>query len=141
VGAAPIARAPARLRGRDGFTLVEALAALAILAMLTVVVQRGLVMARTGIARSSDRIAAEWVARSLLAEPLGAQAARAGSRSGTSGGLPWTVTIEPLDVAPAGAAGDGKGDAPKWRPMRVTVRVESPGRGLSVETVRLARVD
>lgn len=131
----------ARLRGRDGFTLVEALAAMAILGMLTVVVQRGLVMARTGIARSSERIAAEWVARSLLAEPLGAQAARAGSRGGTAGGMPWTVTIEPLDLPQAAAATGDKGDAPKWRPMRVTVRVEGPGRALSVETVRLARVD
>lgn len=131
-----------RLRGRDGFTLVEALAAFAIVAMLTLVVQRGLVMARTGLARSSDRVAAEWVARTLLAEPLGGQAVRSGASSGTAGGLRWTMRIESLDLPAARAARTDDGRAPAWQPMRVMLQVETaPGRTLDVETVRLARVE
>ena len=133
---------PRRLRGSDGFTLVEALAAFAIFAVLTIVVQRALVMAKTGLGRSSDRLAAEWVARTLLAEPLGKGAAQAGSRTGRANGLGWTMTIEPLDFPAAQAPRSGADRAPAWRPMRVTVRVETaPGRTFDVETVRLARVD
>lgn len=131
-----------RLRGEDGFTLVEALAGFAILAMLTLVVQHGLVMARTGLARSSERVAAEWVAQSLLAAPLGPQSTRSGAGSGTEGGLRWTMRLEPLDLPVAPAAAKEGGRAPSWRPMRVTFQVEMvSGRILEVETVRLARVE
>lgn len=131
-----------RLRGTDGFTLVEALAGFAILAMLTLVVQRGLVMAKTGLVRSHDRIAAEWVAQTLLAEPLGREVTRSGSSSGTAGGLAWTMRIEPLDLPVVRAAQKKDAGAPGWRPMRVMLQVATgPGRTLDVETVRLARVE
>lgn len=131
-----------RLRGDDGFTLVEALAAFAILSMLTLVVQRGLVMAKAGLVRSSERVAAEWVAQTLLAQPLGRQTARSGARSGTEGGLRWTMRVEPLDLPVARAGTKDGGRAPEWQPMRVTLQVEiAPGRVLDVETVRLARVE
>lgn len=131
-----------RLRGRDGFTLVEALAAFAIVASLALVVQRGVVMARTGIARSSDRFAAEWVAQTLLTEPLGRQAARSGARSGTTDGLRWTMRLEPLDLPLAPGARAQGAPAPAWQPMRVRIEVETAsGRTVDVETVRLARVE
>ena len=151
-----------RLRGRDGFTLVEALAAFAILALLTLVAQRTLVMARTSLAAADARIEAERVARTLLDEPVARTVARGGSRSGVTDGRRWTVSAEPLalpatrpaapaaTVDPTGAANPAagtdpatKGTAPApatWRPLRVTIRVETtPGRTLAVETVRLAR--
>jgi type II secretory pathway pseudopilin PulG len=157
-----------RLRGRDGFTLVEALAAFAILALLTLVAQRTLVMARTSLAAADARIEAERVARTLLDEPVARTVARGGSRSGVTDGRRWTVSAEPLALPatrpaapaatvdptatadPTGAANPAagtdpatKGTAPApatWRPLRVTIHVEvTPGRTLAVETVRLAR--
>ena len=94
--------ARSRLRGRDGFTLVEVLAAFAILAMLTVFVQRGVVMAKMGLVRADARIAAERVAETLLAEPFGQDPSARGSRSGVADGLRWTVRVEPLDMPAAG---------------------------------------
>ena len=160
---------PPRLRGRDGFTLVEALAAFAILALLTLVAQRTLVMARTSLAAADARIEAERVARTLLEEPVARTFARSGSRSGVTDGRRWTVTAEPLALpaarpaAPTPKAGAAPMADPAatrdpaatanpvlrtnpapaaWRPLRVTIRVETtPGRTLAVETVRLARAN
>lgn len=149
-----------RLRGRDGFTLVEALTAFVVLALLTLVVQRSLVMARTGLSFAESRTEAERVARTLLDEPVSRTVSRGGGRSGVTEGRRWTVSAQPLDLPPArpGAApprpepagtdparaGDpaAKGPDPAaiWRPLRVTIRVETTaGRVLEVETVRLAR--
>ena len=146
-----------RFRGRDGFTLVEALASFVILALLTLVAQRSLVMARTGLAWAVSWTEAERVALTLLDEPLARTLWRGGERSGVTDGRRWTVSTEPLDLPPTRAAAPAakpdpaektapaaKGDEPApaaWRPMRVTIRVETmPGRTLAVETVRLARM-
>ena len=135
-------RKPERLSGDDGFTLVEALAAFAILSMLTLVVQRGFVMAKAALVRSNDRVAAEWVAQTLLAQPLGREATRTGTRSGTETGRRWTMRVEPLDLPVARAGIKDGAKAPSWQPMRVTVQVEiAPGRIFDLETVRLARVE
>ena len=156
-----------RLRGRDGFTLVEALAAFAILALLTVVVQRVFVSAKTSSVRADERIGAEWVARTLLTQPLGPERAPSGSQSGVLDGYRWTMTLEPLDLpgpaleaqtpragpsqsnpgAPPSRAASSNPekaapDPARWRPHRVTIQVgEAPGRRLEVETVRLVAVD
>lgn len=132
-----------RLRGREGFTLVEALAAFVIMATLTVVVQRALVMAKTGLVRADERIAADRVARTLLAEPLVVRA-EPGSRSGVTDGQRWTVTIEPIDLPTPVAAAPSRDSAAStpWRPVRVTIQVVAlSGRVLDVETVRLAPGD
>ncbi len=138
-----------RFSGRDGFTLIEALAAFAILAMLTLVVQRAFIVATSGLARVDDRVAAEQVARTLLAEPLGRNALASGQRSGVADGHPFTVRFETLDLpAPAGPPEPKRDASPnsaapeRWRPVRVSIRVETArGRPLEIETVRLAQVD
>lgn len=96
------ARDVARFRGREGFTLVEVLAAFAILAMLTVAVQRSVVMAKMGLLRADNRIAAERVAETLLSEPLSGPAVARGSRSGVIDGYRWLIKIEALDLPAAG---------------------------------------
>ena len=135
-------RPSSRLGGRDGFTLIEALAAFAILAMLTLAVQRGLVSAKTALLRADQRIAAERVAASLLAQPIGRPAARGATRSGTTDGYRWTMRFEPLDLGVASAAQPAAEKAAQWQPWRVIIQVAAPpGRMLELETVRLAQVE
>lgn len=116
--------AAARLAGNDGFTLVEALASFAILALLTVFVQRGVVAAKSGLLRAGDRVAAERVAESLLAEPLGEHGSTGQSRTGVTDRYRWIVRTEPLDLpaaevpragaaAPRGAVGKVERFAPE----------------------------
>lgn len=145
---------PGRSRGRrdGGFTLIEALVAFAITAMLFLVVQRGLVQARIGWAAIEDRRQAERLARSLFAEPVSLAAVVEGGRSGVTDGRRWTIKLATLDLslptAPpppkdvASAGGQNPAPAPpRWQPLRVTIAVEtSRGRPVEVETVRLAPI-
>jgi hypothetical protein len=136
-----------RFRGRDGFTLIEALVAFVVLALFSIAVQRVLIVSRTGLVRAEDRILAERVARTLLDAPLGPEASRLGVRSGVSDGCNWTITIEALNIPsqvqaePSGQAPTNARPAVTWRPIRMTVRVaRGSGSALQVETVRLARI-
>lgn len=67
---------------RSGFTLTEALVALDI-----VIMQRSLVQSRVATAQAGDRVAPEWLARSLLAEPLSELNMSLGRRSGVEAGI------------------------------------------------------
>lgn len=146
---------PERGRGDDGFTLVEALTAFAIVAMLTLVIQRGLVQARLGWEAIEERRAAERLARSLLSEPVSLPAVLEGGRNGYTDGRRWQIRLAALDlplpdppsppatVATAGGQPPAPASTPepKWQPLRVTITVETArGRPVEVETVRLAPV-
>lgn len=146
---------------RAGFTLIETMVALVVLAVVIVAAQRGFVTARLGLERAQSTLAAEAVARSIVETQLDILAAAPGVRQGATDGLAWTVTTEPIVLplpppaappAPAGRGGQG-GDpaegkdaqkeaeeASKWRPMRVTVAVANgAARPLTVETLHLAK--
>lgn len=125
-----------RLAGRDGFTLIEALVAFAVLAMITLAVQRAVSSAIAGIVRADDRVAAETVARTLLSSPLLPNDVSAGETRGTLNGLVWTRTLSPL-----GDVGGGSGSG--WVAMRMTIAVATPGRGgaTTLETIRLVRTE
>jgi prepilin-type N-terminal cleavage/methylation domain-containing protein len=133
-----------RLGGCDGFTLIETLVAFTILAMLSIVVQRSLVVTRTSLARADAKAIAERVVRTLLDAPLGERGSYAGVRSGLMDGCSWTMTTELIDLPPPppktkAAAGDDT--AVSWRPVRVIIRaVDKTGATLKVETVRLAKL-
>lgn len=150
----------ARLRGRDGFTLIEALAAFAIVAILTLVVQRGLVQSRLGLAAIEDRTAAERVARSLLAEPLRLADVQAGGRTGIRDGRRFEIRLSPLDLplpkaerteAPSPQARNptAPGQAPPtteerygWQPLREEIEVATArGASVSIETIRLGPLE
>ena len=138
--------------GRDGFTLIEALVAFAIVAGATVVVQRSLVQSRAAAARAVDRVAPEWLARSLLAEPLSDLDMSMGGRSGTEGGRRFEVWLTPLadlgDDQPGQESDRGASPLPdragrrvRWQPMRVSIAVETgPATWLTLQTVKLGRV-
>ncbi|MFD1703829.1 prepilin-type N-terminal cleavage/methylation domain-containing protein [Methylopila henanensis] len=160
-----------RARDDAGFTLVEALVAVAVVAATSVALQRGLVSTRSALVRSDAVVAAEATARDILENRLPQLAAEVGERRGADGAVAWTVTSEALDLPfppppalkpapasppgrtppPAAAAASPTPRAPeaaadvdpppsaRWLPLRVTIRVETAGAPLVVETVRLAR--
>ncbi|RXF70285.1 PulJ/GspJ family protein [Hansschlegelia zhihuaiae] len=157
-----------RAGGRDGFTLIESMVALVVLAAVMLVAQRGIVAARLGLDRARSTIAAEAVARSIVETELDRLAPVPGVRDGETDGIAWRVTAEPvvvpLPAAPpppansatareatptgqAGArdagdepAGASEGPSQRWRTLRVTVMVANGrGRPLVVETIHLAK--
>ena len=124
-----------RRRGEDGFTLLEVLVALAVLAAVSVAIQQGVVAATATVSRAAGLAGAERVARSLLATPLEPGASLA-PRSGTVGEHRWTMRFERLPFAPARV---GEADAAAvWSPVRLRLTVTAgPAAPLEVETVRL----
>lgn len=111
---------------RGGFTLLETMAAFVILAVVTLVILRGVVAATGAGVAAGGVVAAERVARSLVAAPLAlTPTARL---SGTLDGRAYTVAASPLPFAPAAGV----------VPARVTISVAAGGgRTVEIETVRL----
>lgn len=149
-----------RGEGRDGFTLIETLVAIAVVAAVSVSLQRGVVSARQALGRAEAVAAAETVARDILENRLAELAPAVGTRRGEDRGLVFEVAAEPLDLpfpaqpsepAPARAEPAPPPGAPpqaekavdrpagRWRPLRVTIRVTpASGPPLTVETVHVA---
>ncbi len=111
---APRAPRPAPRRAR-GFSLLEVLIALAVLALVMAALLRALGHEASGLAERRERLYAQWVAADVLAEARLAGLPPPGRRSGRSeqGGLAWAWTLE---VEPSGVAG--------LRRMQVAVRRE-----------------
>lgn len=135
-------RSTRRYSGGEGFALIEVLVAFTVLALITVVIQRGIVSATAATARAEDRLEAAIVARSLMTISLGAGPDSLSPRTGTMNGHAWRIRFEKLHthlpLAPAADAGHAQ-----WQPLRmiVSVATEKTGRqALSVETIRLVRV-
>ncbi|WP_375454018.1 prepilin-type N-terminal cleavage/methylation domain-containing protein [uncultured Methylobacterium sp.] len=146
--------------GSAGFTLVEALAAFAIVAVLALVVQRGVVQSRLGLAAVEDRLAAERVARSLLAEPVRAGDVGNGGRTGTLDGYRYAIRLAalalplpqpergtegacPPSVGPCDPPGDAADPARRvrWQTLRQDIEVVTRrGTVVTVETIRLGQI-
>lgn len=119
---------------QTGFTLVECVVALAILAMSLVAVYEALGGAIMDSGRALWRERAWTLAeRELAIRASGGEQAR--EQSGREGeSLHWTVTQEALD--------DELGDTSAWHPVRIVVHVTDPRRterALTLETIVAAR--
>ncbi len=149
-------RSDLRDRGASaGFTLIEALAAFAIVAVLSLVVQRGVVQSRAGLVSVEDRLAAERVARSILAEPLRVSDIERGGRTGTMDGYRYTIRLATLKLPLPEAERNVEGDCQpsvgvcdpadpaariRWTPMRQDIEVLTRrGTAVTVETIRLGQ--
>jgi type II secretory pathway pseudopilin PulG len=122
-------------KGEAGFTLLEALVALALVLAFAAVLGPHLWQARHIMDRAEGRVAAQVLLRSLLDAPFDRAGLVKASRSGEIGGLRWQIATDPVSAAAAGTP-----DRPRWRPFRVMASVAwSSDQAISAETIRLGR--
>ena len=120
-------------RKRAGFTLLEALVALALVLIFVAVLGPYLFHARRIMANAEGRVAAQVLLRSLIDAPFDRSRLANVSRDGETGGLRWRLVTEPMaELVPS--------REPQWTAFRVTARVSSGGgQVIAAETVRLAK--
>ena len=118
--------------GRAGFTLIEALVALALILAFAEVLGPYLFHSRRIGFNADSRVAAQVLLRSLLDAPFDRSALAYASRSGEMAGMRWQIVTEP--VTTAALPPDGQ-----WTAFRVTARVSSGAQVVTAETVRLAK--
>jgi prepilin-type N-terminal cleavage/methylation domain-containing protein len=124
-----------RHRKRAGFTLLEALVALAVVVIFAAALRPVLFHARQIMSNAEGRLAAHALLRSLLDDPLRRPSLASPVQEGETGSLQWQLVAEPiiLDAQPAT-------DSPDWIPFRVKAAVVwAPRQFVSGETVRLGR--
>jgi general secretion pathway protein I len=120
-------------RGDAGFTLIEVLVAVAVLAVVLGAI--GAVVGNTVRAiRSVDRrLPLLETAQSLIAALPARDALQPGTQTGTSGEYRWRIDAVLLN---RNVPDDAK--AAKWMPLAITVRVQgAEGPPLRLDTVRL----
>jgi len=124
-----------RRRTNAGFTMIEALVALAIVATLIAAI--GGVMATNGRGTRAleQRLALVQTARAVeTGLPKRGQLAL-GSVFGEVSGHRWRI-----DVLPFAAGGIGTVESSPWVPQSIVIRVQSPsGAVLQLNTIRLSR--
>jgi general secretion pathway protein I len=119
--------------GEQGFTLIEALVALAIIA--AVLSSIGAVIATTvkGSRSIDQRLALTGAAETLLAALPARNFLKPGRQSGELAGHRWRIDVAPLNVA----AREVPQTSP-FVPLAVTMRLQAPGGpAIQITTVRL----
>jgi general secretion pathway protein I len=140
-----------RLAASDGFTLIEVLIAIALLAVVLGAVGELVGTTMKGIRSVDQRLPLLETAQSLLASLPDRAALKPGSQSGVTGGLQWRIDVVPIAVtSPAAAqpaattvigAPQAPPPPPKWQPYEITVRVQGDnGPPVSLDTVRLVPI-
>jgi general secretion pathway protein I len=132
-------------RGTAGFTLIEVLVAIAVLAVVLGAI--GAVVGNTvrTIHSVDRRLPLLETAQSLIASLPARDALQPGTQSGTSGEFRWRMDAvllnrNFLDNAPSALSTLATGAPPKvsWVPLAITVRVQaSEGPPVRLDTVRL----
>ena len=121
-----------RTKNESGFTLLEMLVAVAVLAAVVGLLPRSLATARSLVDRSQDWMEARLVAEQVLNDELTGHSLRPGTRRGTVDGRRWRAVLQ-RDL-----------DIPDQTPetgrvlLAVTVQVTvAGGQTLEVETMRI----
>ena len=121
--------------GQAGFTLLEALVALAVILAFAVVLGPHLSQARRIMADADGRVAAQVLLRSLLDAPFDRSGGANVSRDGETAGLRWRIVSEPVVAAAPGAP-----DRPNWQAYRVMASAAwGSDQVITAETIRLRR--
>jgi general secretion pathway protein I len=119
--------------GRAGFTLIEALVALAIIA--AVLSSIGAVIATTvkGTRSIDQRLELTGAAEALLAALPARNLLKPGRQSGELAGHRWRIDVAPMNVAVQETE-----PGPRFVPLAVSMRLQAPGGpALQFTTVRL----
>jgi general secretion pathway protein I len=119
-------------RSERGFTLIEALVALAIIA--AVLTPIGMVIGTTvrGTRAIEQKLALSGAAETVLANLPARDALRPGRQTGELAGHRWRIDVGPINAAAANAAKSS------FVPLAVSVRMQGPGgAAFQVTTVRL----
>jgi general secretion pathway protein I len=120
--------------GTRGFTLIEALVALAIVAAVLGSIGGVIATSVKGTRGIDQRLELSGTAESLLAALPARTLLKPGRQSGELAGHRWRIDVSPMNVAVAS-------DAPqtgRFVPLAVTLRLQSPGGpAMQVTTVRL----
>jgi prepilin-type N-terminal cleavage/methylation domain-containing protein len=121
-------------KGQAGFTLLEALVALALVLAFAAVLGPHLSQARRIMDHAEGRVAAHVLLRSLLDAPFDRSGLASASLKGEANGLRWSIVAAPVAVAP------GAPDQQKWLPYRVRASVVwDADQVVTAETIRLGR--
>jgi general secretion pathway protein I len=117
-----------------GFTIIEVLIALAIMAVSIVAIGQVMSTNARGVRRLEDHVALVQSAQAVLATEIPARGALApGSLTGRNGDMRWQI-----DIAPVGGDWIVDDADVRWIPELVKVRVRGPsGAFVDLETVRL----
>jgi prepilin-type N-terminal cleavage/methylation domain-containing protein len=130
-----------RAERRAGFTLIEALAALTLLAAFAGALAPHLSASRRILSASAGRVAASTLLRSLIEASFDRENG-VGVGEGEADGFHWRVTAEPmfLDAPVFDDPAPKMEKPPKWAAYRVLATVAwGDGKSLLAETIRLAK--
>jgi general secretion pathway protein I len=140
------AASPSRRRNPDGdragFTLLEALVALALLLAFAAAAAPLFHHGRRILVRGDGEVRAEILLASLLEKPVQSVEIDAGGSEGETGGFRWRMTIQPFDGDAFAAPSDPDAKTPPydWRLYRVAARVVwADDQSVGADTLRLLR--
>ena len=118
-----------------GFTLIEALVALAVVAVSLSAIGSTIATTVRGVRSLDRRLALVETSRAVMTGLPDRNELSAGSFSGDLAGHRWRVDVRPFLIDEVAIQ-----DAARWLPQSVTIRVQSPSGGiLELNTVRLRR--
>ena len=117
-----------------GFTLIEVLVALAIVAAVLSSIGAVIATSVKGTRSIDQRLALTGAAETLLAELPARNLLKPGRQSGELAGHRWRIDVSPMDTS----AADDAPQNPRFTPLAVTMRLQAPdGPAIQLTTVRL----
>lgn len=117
-----------------GFTLIEVLVALAIVAAVLSSIGAVIATSVKGTRSIDQRLALTGAAETLLAELPARSLLKPGRQSGQLAGHRWRIDVSPMDTSLA----DDAPQNPRFMPLAVTMRLQAPdGPAILLTTVRL----
>jgi general secretion pathway protein I len=121
-------------RGSAGFTLIEVVVTLAVIAVIMLSIGSLVTVAVRGTHSLDDHLVLVETARAIEAGLPDRDALKVGTMSGERDGQFWRVDIQPFP-----GQVDAQTQTP-WVPMTASITVQTPGgTSLKVTTVRLGR--
>jgi general secretion pathway protein I len=120
--------------GVAGFTLIEALVALAIVAAVLSSIGGVIAISVKGTRSIDQRLALTGAAETLLAALPARNLLKSGRQSGESAGHVWRIDVSPMNTADATDAPQNQ----RFVPLTVNMRLLAPGGpAIQLTTVRL----